>query len=80
MMENQTLIFLSNIQKMFWDIEEAYENEKDPLARCELAKGYLVLGDFLDNAGVLSTELNRESVAITIDSKKVGEIIKNRYL
>lgn len=56
MAEEQTLIFISNIQKMFKAIEEAYKNEKDPLARCELAKGYLALGDFLDNAGALSTE------------------------
>ncbi|NYS33287.1 hypothetical protein HZZ02_05765 [Streptococcus danieliae] len=36
--------YLSNLSYMLADIKESYDKEKDPLARCELAKGYLALG------------------------------------
>ncbi|CCW39573.1 TPA: hypothetical protein VBO02_001706 [Streptococcus agalactiae] len=48
--------FIANIKKMFSDIEEAYAKEKDPIARCELAIGYLKLGSYLEDFGILSTK------------------------
>lgn len=48
--------FIANIKKMFSDIEDAYRNEKDPIARCELARGYFELGIYLENFGILSAE------------------------
>lgn len=48
--------FIANIKKMFSDIEVAYQNEKDPIARCELARGYFELGIYLENFGILSAE------------------------
>ncbi|EAO61730.1 hypothetical protein SAJ_2148, partial [Streptococcus agalactiae 18RS21] len=35
---------------------EAYAKEKDPIARCELAIGYLKLGSYLEDFGILSTK------------------------
>ncbi|MGT2829567.1 hypothetical protein [Streptococcus hillyeri] len=52
--------FHCNLNKMFLDIEQAYENEKDPLARCELAKGYLEIGKYLVNIDFLISNKSLE--------------------
>lgn len=51
--EIMTNDYLINLRTMFNEIKEAYDNEKDPLARCELAKGYCVIGKELANYGLL---------------------------
>ena len=45
--------YLNKLKLMFCEIEEQYNNEKDPLARCELAKGYCIIGKELSRFGWL---------------------------
>ncbi|MCK3895818.1 hypothetical protein RMQ61_10570 [Streptococcus suis] len=45
--------FHCKLNIMLSDIEQAYEAEKDPLTRCELAKGYLEIGKYLMNVNFL---------------------------
>lgn len=46
--------YLFKLKEMFCEIEEAYDNEKDPLTRCELAKGYCMIGEVLSSAGLMT--------------------------
>lgn len=63
MNETQTVMFISNVQKMLTDIEEAYLKEKDPIAKCELAKGYFEIGRYLYDEDVLPSEDLGESIS-----------------
>lgn len=39
--------FIEVLTMMHAKIGQDFVNEKDPIARCELAKGYLKIGDYL---------------------------------
>ncbi|ASW52666.2 TPA: hypothetical protein TXT63_001076 [Streptococcus suis] len=53
-MDEQETKFLCKLNVMLLDIEQAYEAEKDPLTRCELAKGYLEIGKYLKSMGFIT--------------------------
>lgn len=40
-------IYINNLMVLFKEIESQLAIEKDPLARCELAKGYCQIGKVL---------------------------------
>ncbi|WP_186652349.1 hypothetical protein [Streptococcus sp. sy004] len=46
-------VYLNNLLTFFKEIEDQLKIEKDPLARCELAKGYCELGKELKSHGII---------------------------
>lgn len=46
-MDERKAKFIEVLTMMHAKIGQDFVNEKDPLARCELAKGYLKIGDYL---------------------------------
>lgn len=46
MKETQTY-FKKVLEDMLMDIVKSWGREEDPLTRCELAKGFLEIGDYL---------------------------------
>lgn len=46
-MEERKEKFIEVLKMMHTKIGQDFVNEKDPLTRCELAKGYLQIGDYL---------------------------------
>lgn len=46
-MNEQKEQFINVLKMMHAKIGQDFVNEKDPLTRCELAKGYLEIGDYL---------------------------------
>lgn len=54
--------FLGVLGIMLVNIQEDYSENKDPLTRCELAKGYLAIGRYLYENGALPTEILGESI------------------
>lgn len=63
MEENFKFNFLDSLGVMLVNIQEDYMENKDPLTRCELAKGYLAIGRYLREEDALPTENLRESIA-----------------
>ncbi|MFV8064273.1 hypothetical protein ACMZ5S_07430 [Streptococcus pluranimalium] len=54
--------FLGVLGIMLVNIQEDYSENKDPLTRCELAKGYLAIGRYLYENGALPIEILGESI------------------
>ncbi|MGT2729434.1 hypothetical protein ACVRWQ_05815 [Streptococcus phocae subsp. salmonis] len=46
-MSDQKEHFIDVLKEMHMQILRDFANEEDPLTRCELAKGFLEIGDYL---------------------------------
>lgn len=46
-MNDQKKHFINILKEMHMQILRDFANEEDPLTRCELAKGFLEIGDYL---------------------------------
>ncbi|HEP1510591.1 TPA: hypothetical protein VJE68_000056 [Streptococcus pyogenes] len=46
-MEERNETFIQVLKEIHMQILRDFENEEDPLTRCELAKGFLEIGDYL---------------------------------
>lgn len=57
---------------MLCNIQDDYRKNKDPLTRCELAKGYLEIGKYLYDEGVLPTEELSDSISRLLNGKRVS--------
>lgn len=63
MEENNIYNFHAVLGIMLRNIQKDYMEIKNPLARCELAKGYFEIGRYLYDEGVLPSEYLGESIS-----------------